>query len=100
MAAWAWEVIGISPIKLQGFRFIGDGMYEVRYVYKRKRFAIQSEFDGFVIIGNELYLVCTVLGHTELMEVESFSADFNITNHVDELYSTLMGFTALSNIDQ
>lgn len=90
----------ISPIKLQAFRFIGGGMYEVRYVYQSRRFAIQSEFDGFVIIGNELYLVCTVFGHTELMEVESFSADFNIINHVDELYSTLMSFTALSNIGQ
>lgn len=90
----------ISPIKLQGFKFIGDGMYEVSYVYKRRKFAIQSEFDGFVIIGNELYLACTVFGYTELMEVETFSADFNIIDHVDELYSTLMGFTALSNIDQ
>lgn len=92
--------MGISPIKLQGFRFIGDGMYEVRYVYKRKRFAIQSEFDGFVIIGDELYLVCTVFGYTELMEVESFSADFNIIDHVDELYYTLMGFIALPDIKQ
>lgn len=90
----------ISSIKLQDFKFIGDGMYEVRYVYKSRRFAIQSEFGGFVIIGNELYLVCTVFGHAELMEVESFSKDFNIINHVDELYSTLMGFTALSNIGQ
>ncbi len=90
----------ISPIKLQAFRFIGDGMYEVRYVYKSRRFVIQSEFDGFVIVGDKLYLVCTVFGCTELMEVETFSADFNIINHVDELYSTLMGFTALSNIVQ
>ena len=90
----------ISPIKLQGFKFIGDGMYEVSYVYKRRKFAIQSEFDGFVIIGNELYLACTVFGYTELMEVETFSADFKIINHVDELYSTLMGFTTYSPVKQ
>ncbi|CRN04625.1 hypothetical protein PYEL_03420 [Pseudomonas sp. URMO17WK12:I11] len=82
----------ISPIKLQDFKFIGNGIYEVRYTYKSRRFAIQSELDGFAIIGNELSLVCTVFGYTELMEVESFPADFNIINHVDELYSTLMGF--------
>lgn len=89
-----------SPIKLQDFRFIGDGMYEVRYTYKGHRFAIQSNFDGFIIIGDELYLACTVFGYTELMEVETFSADFNIINHVDELYSTLMGFTTYSPIKQ
>lgn len=89
-----------SPIKLQDFRFIGDGMYEVRYTYKGRRFAIQSNFDGFVIIGDELYLACTVFGYTELMEVETFSTDFNIINHADELYSTLMGFKALRNIEQ
>lgn len=83
----------ISPIKLQDFKFIGSGMYEVKYMYKSRRFAIQPEFDGFVIIENELYLVCTVFGRAELMEVESFSTDFNIINHVDELYNTLMGFT-------
>ncbi|WP_243055344.1 hypothetical protein [Pseudomonas sp. BP01] len=90
----------ISSIKLQDFKFIGGGMYEVKYMHKSRRFAIQSEFDGFVIIESELYLVCTVFGHAELREVESFSADFNIINHIDELYSTLMGFRALSNIDQ
>lgn len=90
----------ISPIGLQNFRLIGDGMYEVSYVYKRQRFAIQSDFDGFVIIGDELYLACTVFGYTELMKVETFSTDFNIINHVDELYSTLMGFTTYSPVKQ
>jgi hypothetical protein len=67
-------------------------MYEARYTHRGRRSAVQSEFDGFLIVGDELYLVCTVFGERELMAVESFSADFNAENHVTELYKTLMGF--------
>lgn len=89
-----------SPIKLQDFRFIGDGMYEVKYTYKGRRFAIHSEFGGFLIIDDDLYIACTVFGYTEIMEVESFSSGFNIIEHIDELYNTLMGFIALPDIEQ
>lgn len=87
----------VSPIKLNEFRFIGDGMYEARFIYRGRRSAVQSEFDGFLIIGDELYLVCTVFGDRELMLVESFSADFNAEKYVTELYTTLMGFPLYTN---
>ena len=57
MDAGAGEVICVSPIKLTEFRYIGD----------------------------ELYLVCTVLGERELLSVESFSAGFNAGKYVTEL---------------
>jgi hypothetical protein len=90
-------VIGVSPIKLTEFRFIGDGMYEARYTHRGRRSAVQSKFDGFLIIGEELYLVCTVFGDSELMAVESFSTGFNAEKHVVELYTTLMGFPLYTN---
>ena len=89
--------MSVSPIKLTEFRFIGDGMYEARYTHRGRRSAVQSEFDGFLIIGDELHLVCTVFGDGELMAVESFSANFNAEKHVTELYSTLMGFPSYTN---
>ena len=57
MASRASEVMSVSPIKLTEFRYIGD----------------------------ELYLVCTVLGERELLSVESFSAGFNAGKYVTEL---------------
>lgn len=83
--------------KAYEFRFIGDGMYEARYTHHSRRATVQSELDGFLIIGDELYLVCTVFGDYELMAVESFSADFDVWKHVSELYTTLMGFPLYTN---
>lgn len=97
MASRAGKVISVSTIKLTEFRFIGDGMYEARYTHHGRRAAVQSQFDGFLIISDELYLVCTVFGDRELMAVESFSAGFNAGTHVTELYTTLMGFPLHTN---
>ena len=72
-------------------------MYEARYTHHGRRATVQSELDGFLIIGDELYLVCTVFGDYELMAVESFSADFDVWKHVSELYTTLMGFPLYTN---
>lgn len=85
-------MIEVSSIKLTDFNFIGDGMYAAKYLHRGLSGAVQSEFDGFLFLGDELFLVCTVFGVRELMAVESFSAKFDARKHVTELYKTLMGF--------
>lgn len=85
-------MIEVSPIKLQEFRFVGDGMYEARYSVNNRRSAIQSEFGGFLILDDQLYLICTVFGDELLMEVQTLASDFEPTIHINELYTTLMGF--------
>ena len=72
-------------------------MYEARYTHRGRRSAVQSEFDGFLIIDEEIYLVFTVFGDRELMTVESFSTGLNAEKHIIELYTTLMGFPLYTN---
>lgn len=90
-------MICVSPIKLNEFRFIGDGMHEALYTHRGRRSVIQSDFEKFLIIGEELYIGCTIFGDRELMVVESFSTGFNTENHVVEPYTTLVGFPIYTN---
>ncbi len=48
-------MIEVSSIKLTDFNFIGDGMYAAKYLHRGLSGAVQSEFDGFLFLGDELF---------------------------------------------